>query len=59
MIVRILWSFVAIVTIYVIAIFFFPTKADEVGEVLGIKQMNLVLRELRDGGAKDVEIIVD
>lgn len=59
MVVRILWSFVAIVTIYVIAIFFFPAKADEIGEVLGIKQMNLVLRELRDGGMQDVEIVID
>lgn len=48
MIGKILWSFVAIVTIYVIAIFFFPAKADEIGEILGIKQLNLVLREIRD-----------
>lgn len=33
MIARILWSFVLVATCYVLAVFFMPEKADELGDV--------------------------
>lgn len=33
MIARILWSFVLVATSYVLAVFFVPEKADELGDV--------------------------
>lgn len=59
MIVKVLWSFVAVVTLYVIAIFFFPTQADEVGDLLGIRELNSVLREIQQGGVEDAKISID
>ena len=55
MIARILWSFVLVAILYVLAVFFQPQKADELGDVFGIKQFNVILREAKNGGAQDID----
>ncbi len=59
MIARILWSFVLVATLYVLAVFFQPQKADELGDVFGIKQFNVILREAKSGGAQDIKMNLD
>ncbi len=59
MIVRILWSFVLVATCYVLAVFLVPDKADELGDVFGIKEFNVILREAKEGGAQDIRVNLD
>ncbi|MFZ3233528.1 MAG: hypothetical protein WA194_08660 [Patescibacteria group bacterium] len=59
MIARILWSFILVATCYVLAVFFMPEKADELGDVFGIKQFNVILREAKSGGAQDIKMNLD
>lgn len=59
MIARILWSFVLVATLYVLAVFFVPAKADELADVFGIKSFNLILREAKSGGAEDIKMNLD
>lgn len=59
MIARILWSFVLVATSYVLAVFFMPEKADELGDVFGIKEFNVILREAKTGGAQDIKLNLD
>lgn len=59
MIARILWSFVLVTTLYVVAVFARPADADKLGEALGILPLNAVLREVKEGGSQDVRVSLD
>lgn len=56
MIAKILWSFILLSTVYVAAIFLAPAQADEVGDLLGIRPFNDVLREVKKGGSQDIAL---
>lgn len=56
MIARILWSFVLVTTLYVVAVFVRPADADKLGEALGILPLNAVLREAKEGGSQDIRV---
>ena len=56
MLAKILWSFVLVSTLYLVSVFFAPTQADRIGDLLGIRPINDVLRNVKAGGSQDVRV---